>query len=197
MPASSAARRRLLLTGARDPFVYYGEEIGMTGTKPDERIRTPMRVDGRAGGRVQHRRRRGRRLSDDPASVNVADESKAPGSLLNRYRQLVALRAAHPALASGTWTAVASDAPGVVAALRWSPVETALVLTNVATTASSPTLSLDAGPLCGTPTVDAVLGDGPVTAPAVTAGGGFAGYRPVASIPAQSTVVMTFGRQAS
>jgi glycosidase len=24
------------------PFIYYGEEIGMTGGKPDELIRTPM-----------------------------------------------------------------------------------------------------------------------------------------------------------
>jgi glycosidase len=133
-------------------------------------------------------------LSADPASVNVADESRDPASLLNRYRRLVALRAAHPALSSGTWTAVASDAPSVVAALRTSPVETALVLTNVATTPASPTLSLASGPLCGAPTVEPVLGDGPVTPPVVTAAGGFARYRPVASIPAQSTVVITFGR---
>ena len=32
----------LLLTGPGVPFVYYGEEIGMAGAKPDERIRTPM-----------------------------------------------------------------------------------------------------------------------------------------------------------
>jgi hypothetical protein len=58
----------------------------------------------------------------------------------------------------------------------------------------SPTLALATGPLCGAPTVQAALGDGPVTAPVVTAAGGFTGYRPVASIPAQSTVVITFGR---
>ncbi len=32
----------LLLTLPGTPFLYYGEEIGMPGTKPDERIRTPM-----------------------------------------------------------------------------------------------------------------------------------------------------------
>jgi len=30
------------------PFVYYGEEIGMTGEKPDEMIRTPMQWSGEA-----------------------------------------------------------------------------------------------------------------------------------------------------
>ena len=47
----------LLLTGPGVPFVYYGEEIGMTGAKPDERIRTPMRWDAsQAGRRLQHGR---------------------------------------------------------------------------------------------------------------------------------------------
>src|SRR5881275_3036012 len=32
----------LLLTLPGLPFIYYGEEIGMTGDKPDERLRTPM-----------------------------------------------------------------------------------------------------------------------------------------------------------
>jgi hypothetical protein len=82
----------------------------------------------------------------------------------------------------------------VVAALRTSPLEKALVLTNVAATPVSPTLGLASGPLCGAPTVEAVLGDGPVTPPVVTAAGGFAGYRPVESIPARSTVVLAFGR---
>ena len=40
------ARARLaamiLLTLPGLPFVYYGEELGMTGNKPDERLRTPM-----------------------------------------------------------------------------------------------------------------------------------------------------------
>src|SRR5204862_5231766 len=32
----------LLLTLPGTPFIYYGEEIGMTGGKPDPRLRTPM-----------------------------------------------------------------------------------------------------------------------------------------------------------
>ena len=32
----------ILLTLPGVPFIYYGEEIGMTGQKPDEKIRTPM-----------------------------------------------------------------------------------------------------------------------------------------------------------
>ena len=32
----------ILLTGPGVPFIYYGEEIGLTGGKPDENIRRPM-----------------------------------------------------------------------------------------------------------------------------------------------------------
>ena len=38
----------LLLTQPGVPFIYYGEEIGMSGAKPDERIRTPMQWDSTA-----------------------------------------------------------------------------------------------------------------------------------------------------
>src|SRR5207302_6232180 len=39
----------LLLTLPGLPFVYYGEEIGMTGDKPDPRLRTPMQWAPRPG----------------------------------------------------------------------------------------------------------------------------------------------------
>ncbi|MEO8396069.1 MAG: alpha-amylase family glycosyl hydrolase, partial [Chloroflexota bacterium] len=38
----------LLLTQPGVPFIYYGEELGMSGTKPDERLRTPMQWDSPA-----------------------------------------------------------------------------------------------------------------------------------------------------
>ena len=41
----------LLLTLPGLPFLYYGEEIGMTGDKPDPRLRTPMRSEERRVGK--------------------------------------------------------------------------------------------------------------------------------------------------
>jgi alpha-amylase len=183
----------LLLTGPGVPFVYYGEEIGMTGSKPDERIRTPMRWDGTATAGFTTGTP-WEALSADPPSVNVAAESQDDASLLSRYRTLIRLRAEHPALSTGTWLPVTSDQPNVVAALRVAPTETALVLTNVSAQPATPTLALPSGPLCGVPTVTSVLGAGNPTAPAVTAAGGFAGYRPVDHLDGQSTTVLVFGR---
>jgi alpha-amylase len=183
----------LLLTGPGVPFIYYGEEIGMTGAKPDERIRTPMRWDATSPAAGFSTHDPWEAMSNDPASVNVATETGDPGSLLSHYRDLIRLRAAHPALATGAWTAVDTDAPGVVASLRTSPTETALVLTNVGTTAAIPTLTLAAGPLCGTPAADEVFGTADIATPSISATGGFNGYRPVDALPLRSSVVIVLG----
>jgi alpha-amylase len=180
----------LLLTGPGVPFIYYGEEIGMTGAKPDERIRTPMRWDGSSPAAGFSSHEPWEALSDDPAILNVAAESGDPASLLSHYRDLIRLRAAHPALATGIWMAVDTDVPGVVAALRTSPTETALVLTNASATAATPTLNLEAGRLCGAPTASLVLGSGPVVAPTISPAGGFSAYRPLTSLPPQSSAVI-------
>jgi alpha-amylase len=180
----------LLLTGPGVPFIYYGEEIGMTGRKPDEQIRTPMRWDATSPAAGFSTHEPWEAMSDDPARTNVAAETVDPGSLLSHYRDLIRLRAAHPALAEGAFIPVASDLSSVVAALRSSPSETTLVLTNVSAKAATPTLSLAAGPLCGAPNADLALGTGAAVAPVVSAAGGFAGYRPLTAIPPRSSAVV-------
>jgi glycosidase len=132
-------------------------------------------------------------LSDDPPTVSVAGELGVNGSLLERYRNLIHLRQDHPALSTGTWTPVTSDASSVVASLRVAPTETALVVTNVSTDPVSPSLSLASGPLCGRPSVSGADGETIATAPTITASGGFDGYRPVAMLPPQSTLVILIG----
>jgi len=65
-----------------------------------------------------------------------------------------------------------------------------LELTNVSATAAILALSLAAGPLCGAPKADLVLGSGSAVAPVVSMAGGFAGYRPLAIPPRSSAVIV-------
>ncbi len=98
----------VLLTSPGVPFIYYGEEIGMVGTKPDERIRTPMQWDDSlATAGFQHRHALAAR-PDGYKTNNVAAMDDDPGSLLNHYRDLIRLRNEHPALRTGAMQLVAS-----------------------------------------------------------------------------------------
>ncbi len=107
----------LLLTLPGLPFIYYGEEIGMTGDKPDPRLRTPMQWSPRAGvgfttGTAWEA------PQPDSMAVNVALEDTDPGSLLNLYRKLIHLRRQNDALAAGTLVPLSTSNPHVAAYLR-------------------------------------------------------------------------------
>ncbi len=182
----------LLLTGPGVPFVYYGEEIGMSGAKPDERIRTPMQWDASAPAGGFSTGPAWESPSDDWRTVNVAAQADDPGSLLSLYRRLIRLRDAHPALRGGEIVPVTSDADEVVATVRATATETLLVVANVSDTpVADYALDLAAGPLCGMPAAAIVHGEGIPGAPIVTTSGGFTGYRPLPTLPPRSVTVIT------
>jgi glycosidase len=181
----------LLLTGPGVPFVYYGEEIGMSGAKPDERIRTPMQWDATMPAGGFSPAKPWEPLSDDWRTANVAGETGDPGSLLSVYRSLVRLRGAHEALRNGAIVPVTADAEGVVATVRATATETLLVVANVSDTPIADyALDLAAGPLCGTPDAAILHGEGSPGAPVVTTSGGFTGYRPLQVLPPRSVTVI-------
>ena len=185
----------LLLTSPGVPFVYYGEEIGMTGAKPDERIRTPMRWDATTETAGFSTAQPWEPLSGDPATTNVAGESVDPSSLLSTYRDLIRLRTAHPALSHGDWTAVDSEDRAVNASLRQADGETVLVVSNLGgTPIERPSLTLDAGSLCGTTLAEPLAGSTDVGPPIVTPTGGFTGYVPVDRLDPYQTAVIELDR---
>src|SRR3989475_8381581 len=80
----------LLLTLPGLPFIYYGEEIGMTGSKPDPRLRTPMQWSPRPGV-VFTTGTPWEAPQPDSMTTNVATQDADPRSLLNLYRPLIHL----------------------------------------------------------------------------------------------------------
>ena len=89
----------MLLTVPGHPFIYYGEELGMRGQKPDPHLREPMRWY-RAGKGPGEPTWEGWSAGDGPA-VSVEAEEKDSGSLLNWYRMLIGWRRDIPALRDG------------------------------------------------------------------------------------------------
>lgn len=129
----------LLLTLPGNPFIYYGEEIGMFGAKPDELIREPMRwtPDDSEG-----------QTTWEPAvnnagiqGLSVSEQTGDPASLLSHYRQLIRMRNEIPALKDGAIQEYATDQPGITAFVRLTEEQAVLVAHNL--TGHELTVSLD------------------------------------------------------
>jgi alpha-amylase len=187
--AKTAATLQLAFGGV--PFIYYGEEIGMQGTKPDENIRRPMQWTAEGGfttGTPWNA------YFEDYGERNVAGQDADPNSLLNHYRALIRLRSEHAALRVGDWQPVASEDDAIYAALRSAGGEQILVLANLGSKpVSDYRLSLESGPLQPGARPALLLGDAKLgVGPVVNEAGGFSGYNPISELPPQSSYLIQF-----
>jgi glycosidase len=183
----------MMLTAPGVPFIYYGEEIGMTGIKPDEDIRRPMqwKSDSEQAGFTSGSPWRA--PADDYLARSVDLQEEDPGSLLNHYRALIQLRSRSAALRSGDAALVEAGTARLYAMLRYNQDEAYLILVNVhpqALPAERYSLSLESGPFSGPVQVTTVLGEADASAPEINANGGFTEYKPLPEIPGQSSVII-------
>lgn len=182
-----------LLTSPGVPFLYYGEEIGLMGKKPDEDIRRPMQWTsddfkvGFSTAVAWHA------PSTDYQTRSVALQQDDPASLLAHYQSLIRLRNTHEALRVGDWQAVTTNAPGVYAYIRSTENETLLVIINWDDAETSDySLTWDGGADLGT-AVTVLLNTSVMATPADLTpndGGGFTDYQPYATLPAESSFVL-------
>ncbi len=120
----------ILLTMPGTPFIYYGEEIGMTGTKPDELIRTPMQWSAAAAAGFSEGHP-WEAPNVNFSDFNVTDQSGDPNSLLSLYRSLIHLRLEHPALLSGDYRAARTENKSLYAAVRVQAEDVVVTLVNL------------------------------------------------------------------
>ncbi|MDX2141435.1 MAG: alpha-amylase family glycosyl hydrolase [Chloroflexota bacterium] len=182
----------LLLTAPGVPFLYYGEEIGMMGVKPDERIRTPMQwtADPVTAG-FTTAAQPWQSLADDGLESNVTDQADDPDSLFNHYRALIRLRNEQPALRRGTWTLVDSDSRRVYAFLRQYEGDTLLIIINLdRNPVTDYALSLEESTLNAISDAAGLYGGTAVTVPTMNDAGGFDSYLPVPELAARSTLII-------
>ena len=137
-----AARLLFVLPGT--PFIYYGQEIGMSNgpTTDDKHKRTPMQWDNskHAGFTAETP---WLKVNSDYAKINVAAEDKVPGSLLNLYRSLVRLRGHNAALRRGGFVpleATTESGGPAWAFARPHSKQTLVVVANFSTEPTSGTL---------------------------------------------------------
>lgn len=141
-PDHAAMAAAMLLTLPGNPFIYYGEEIGLLGVKPDEGIREPMKwtADGLSAGQTSWEP--GRNNAANPGT-DVESQQQLSDSLLERYRELIRLREEVPALRDGGIRDYPSGNGGIMAYERMTAGQQLLVIHNL--TGSAQTMQLHPG----------------------------------------------------
>jgi len=153
----------LYLTLRGTPIMYYGEEIGMTTTPPTRKEdvkdpigqrgwpkekgrdgeRTPMQWDGSDNAGFT----KGKPWLPVPPTYmthNVEVESKDPNSVLEFYKQVLALRHTNRALLDGNYTAINESDPNVLSYLRIYKDEAVVVVLNMSGSPQKVALDLKA-----------------------------------------------------
>lgn len=186
----------ILLTLPGVPFIYYGEEIGLTGDKPDERIRTPMQWSGEPGAGFT-RGSPWQPLQADSLRTHVVAQDDDPGSLLNLNRRLIHLRSSNRALAMGELIPLRTTSDAVTAWLRRDGERVVLFVANLADTAAAGT-ALDAAHTAlraGTYDVLDMLTGRAAASVAVLADGRIDRYVPYPEMPAKDFALLELTRR--
>jgi alpha-amylase len=180
----------LLLTSPGTPYLYYGEEIGLVGVKPDENIRRPMQWNAETNAGFTTGKP-WRTPDAEYKTVNVEAQTTDINSLLNHYRGLIQLRNAHSALCTGAYYEVKSGHPSVYAAMRMEDDETILIVINLSNQViTNYKLTLKDKILAdGIYGVESLYGEGQVQGPEVTRGV-FKDYKPLNELNPFSTLIV-------
>jgi glycosidase len=179
----------LMLTSPGTPFIYYGEEIGMQGKKPDEDLRVPMQWSNSTNAGFTT----GipwRAPNKDYTTVNTAAQIDDPNSLLTHYQTLIQLRKDHPALQIGNAILLETGNSAVFALLRNSGNENILIMVNLGKTAISDyKLSLGENTLPnGTMTLTSLFGTAQAE-PLEIVNGKFSKFKPLNELPPYQTYI--------
>ena len=190
-PQKARMAAMLLLTLPGVPFLYYGEEIGMQGVKPDEQIRTPMQWTEKANAGFTLGQPWIEVNTDYQLGINAHEQDTSRDSLLSVYRKLIRLRSEQPALRIGEYIPVKATHSSVFTFLRAAKDQTVLVIINLTEEPiRNYQLTLENGYLAGDLKAKLLWGKGKIVSPQLNETGGFDGYQPVESIPAYDMVVV-------
>ena len=119
----------ILLTLPGTPYIYYGEEIGMLGVKPDEYIREPFLWA--ATGDATQTRWEEPRYSNLQTVKPLAEQQADPNSLFNFYKKFITYRNASAALTYGSLESSPVQIKEIVSLIREYEGKRLLVLHNI------------------------------------------------------------------
>lgn len=120
----------LLLTLPGNPFLYYGEEIGMEGAKPDENIREPLLwyKDPTTPGQTAWM---APRHNKGDKATSIEEQATNPDSLYQHYKTMIHTRRAHEALILGEIREAPIPVEGIISFERYTDKQNLLVIHNM------------------------------------------------------------------
>jgi alpha-amylase len=185
----------ILLTTPGVPFIYYGEELGMSGAKPDEQIRTPMQWSSEEGAGFTSGTP-WEAINADYEDVNVQKQTGENTSLLEHYRKLIQLRNEHSALQGGDTYVAKSSSSKLLSFLRANDEEAILVIVNLDDQpAANYDINLAKGPLSGNYTITSLMDTSTYNSLQANAAGGFDKYIPLGKILPYSVIILQLNKQ--
>lgn len=136
--AQARTAAHLLFTLPGEPFVYYGEDIGMRGEKPDPHIREPYlwtpSPDSMRTTWIEPEH------TTEETVTPLSVQQEQDDSLWRLYDRLIALRQEHPALREGTLQPVDSPVSFLSMFVRSHDENSLLVIHNVSDAAEEVSL---------------------------------------------------------
>ena len=131
--AHMAANLSILTPGS--PFIYYGEEIGVLGSRGGSNTDANRRLAMLWGDGDTVKNPVGANYGATQGNGTVADQLPNGNSLYNHYKKLIMIRKANPEIAYGTFTAVQGTGSKVGGFLSTYNEKTVMVLHNTTTKA--------------------------------------------------------------
>jgi len=128
----------LMISLPGSPCIYYGDELGMGDNiwlRDRNGLRTPMQWSSDRNAGFSSAGALWAPVISDPQfgfqHINVYDQERMPGSLLNWTRKILSVRKKHPAFGRGSLTFVLPAQPELLAYVRQAEEDTVLVVTNL------------------------------------------------------------------
>jgi len=120
----------IYLTLPGTPFIYYGEEIGMEGAKPDEYIREPYKWTDQMNSEEQTYWIKPK-YNIPNNGISYATEKVDKNSIFNHYKLLLKLRKDYKALSLGEMKKINLNDKSLLAYLREMDNEKILIIHNL------------------------------------------------------------------
>ena len=114
------------LTLDGNPYIYSGEEIGMQGEKPDERIREPFKWTADGSGMDTD----WEDMLSNESTTALSEQMEDEGSMYHYYKKLISVRKNSEALSKGKFEAIDAGSDDVMAYRRVSDSQTVYAVHN-------------------------------------------------------------------